>query len=96
MQTYNPGHVYLSRLSTGVSGLHWDEMSYFRQTIDYNPDRIISRSGSGKSGNEIHAKLIPLPFGNRFLMFLFSLQNSAKEHVLFTLSIVKGIFILFL
>ena len=37
MQTYDPGHVDLSQLSTGVSGLYWDEMSYLRQTIDYNP-----------------------------------------------------------
>ena len=42
MQTYDPGHVYLGQLSTGVGGLHWDEMSYLRQTIDYNPNRVVA------------------------------------------------------
>ena len=26
MQIYDPGHVYLCQLSTGVSGLYWDEI----------------------------------------------------------------------
>ena len=34
MQTYDPGHVDLSQLGTAVSSLHWNEMSYLRQTID--------------------------------------------------------------
>ena len=64
MNTNNTGHIYVSQLVGSMGGADMNKVRYFRQPIDNYPNGIMPTVRLGKTSDEIHTNLIPLPFGD--------------------------------
>jgi hypothetical protein len=61
METDNPRDIKVCQAMSIESSLDGKEMSDFSQSIHYDPNRVVSAAGSGKSSDEIHSYFFPLP-----------------------------------
>src|SRR6185312_17454384 len=64
MQADNPRDVQLSKSSTGVSSVHWNEVSNLHQTIYYYPYGVVPFLSTRQSNNEVHGDFLPFPLWN--------------------------------
>src|SRR6185312_12634500 len=64
MQADNLRDVQLCKSSTGVSSVHWNEVSNLCQTIHYYPYGVVPFLSTGQSNNEVHSDFLPFPLWN--------------------------------
>ena len=64
MQAYCSGDIQVSQLVSPIGGVHWNEMGNLGQTVNDDPDGVMTSVGSWKSGDKIHPDFIPFPLGN--------------------------------
>jgi hypothetical protein len=61
VQTHDPVNVQFCILLSLISGVHWEKMCHFRQSVHNNPNQIMMTRGVGQTHYEIHADVIPFP-----------------------------------
>src|SRR4029078_6390008 len=64
MQEENPRDVQLRKSGTGVSSVHWNEVSNLRQSIHYYPYRVVPFLSTRQSNNEVHSDFLTFPLWN--------------------------------
>src|SRR4051812_22020772 len=77
MRTNDSRHVHVCQLISSIGGSHWNEVHYLGESVDNDPDRVMTLARRRYSSDEVHAYLFPLPFKNSK-----RLQQSCRHLVL--------------
>ena len=64
MQTDDSGHIELSQMIRTVCGPDRNEMGHLGQHVHHDPYSIVSMRNVGKTGDEVHADIVPFPLRN--------------------------------
>ena len=72
MKTYDSGNVKIGKLLPRVSCTHGNEMGNFGESVDDNPNGVMTTARPGKSSNEVHSNFFPWPF-----VYLVRLEQSS-------------------